>query len=122
MKYQILLFDRNSGREALIECPSNMLLEELSVKIKVELHLPYTDYGYHRFLFRGKIYVINEHLGSEPEMRWEATEYYDDYYRSSERIRLDRCFTVLGSAITYFQDTHERCNAYKVCCTLIARI
>lgn len=121
MKYQILLSDRNSGREALIECPSNMVLEELSAKIKVEMQLPYTDNGYHRFVLRGNTYVIDEHLTSEPEMRWEATDIYDDHYRSSERIRLSRCFTVLGSALTYLQDSHTGCNTYKVRCTLLAR-
>lgn len=125
MKYQILLSDRKSGREALVECRSDMVLEELSVKIKVEMQLPYTDNGYHRFLFRGRTYVIDEHLISEPEIRLESTERYDDCYRSSETIRLDRCFTVLGSAITYFQD--DLCcggchNAYQVRCTLVARV
>lgn len=121
MKFQILLSDRNSGREALIECPSNMVLEELSSKIKVEMQLPYTDYGNHRFLLWGKTYVINEHVMSEPEMIWEATGHYDENYRSSERIRLRQCFTVLGSSITYCQDSRYGYNDYKVRCTLIAR-
>lgn len=122
MKYQILLSDRNTGREALIECPANMVLEELSALIKVNLQLPYTDYGYHRFLFKGNTYVIDEHVMSEPENIWEAGGLYDDNYQSSERVRLNRLFTVLGSAITYFQDTKVSFNAYKVRCTLIARI
>lgn len=125
MKYQILLSDCKSGREALIECQSDIVLEELSTKIKVEMQLPYTDNGYHRFLLRGKTYVIEEHLISEPEMRWEATGFYDDFYRSSENIRLDQCFTVIGSAITYFQDEQDGCgghNTYKVRCVLVARV
>lgn len=62
MKYQILLEDRTNGRQALIECPANMPLEELSVKIKVELNLPLCDNGWHRFLYRGKVYVPDEHV------------------------------------------------------------
>lgn len=120
--YQILLSDRKSGREALIECQSDMFLEELSAKIKLELQLPYTDNGYHRFLLRGKIYVIDEHLISEPEMRWEATGFYDYDYRSSEHIRLNRCFTVVGSTITYLQDDGAWNNVYKVRCVLMARV
>lgn len=121
MKYQILLSDRKNGREALIECPANMVLEELSVKIKIELQLPYTDYGYHRFLFRGNTYIIDDHLWSEPEYLWEVTGHYDFHYKCSERIRLNRCFTVLGSAITYMQDGTWY-NEYKVRCTLVARV
>lgn len=67
MKYQILLEDRTSGSKACIECPDGMLLEELSVKIKVELNLPLCDYGWHRFpgstiVYRqdGKV-ILNEH-------------------------------------------------------------
>ena len=122
MMYQILLSDRKSGREALIECQSDMFLEELSAKIKLELQLPYTDNGYHRFLLRGKIYVIDEHLMSEPEMRWEATGFYDYDYRSSEHIRLNKCFTVVGSTITYLQDDGAWNNVYKVRCVLMARV
>lgn len=119
MKYQILLSDRNSGREALIECPSNMVLEELSAIIKVQMQLPYTDYGWHRFLLKGKVYVINEHIMAEPETIWAATGHYDDNYRSSENIRLRNCFTVLGSSFVYCQDGYPK---HKVRCTLTARL
>lgn len=123
MKYLILLHDCTSGREAQIECPANMVLEELSAKIKVELQLPYVDHGDHRFLCKGKTYVIDEHVESEPEMIWEVTRRDVKYYRSSERMRLNKCFTVLGSSVTYQQ---KRMNIlfdnYKVRCTLVARM
>lgn len=118
MKYQILLEDRQTGREALIECPANMSLEELSVKIKVELQLPYCDYDYHRFCFKGKTYVPEDHLMSEAEIYWECTGHYYGGYRSSTRARLKTAFTVLGSAINYFQDSCIH-NRYKVRCTLL---
>lgn len=121
MKYQILLCDRETGREAQIECPASMFLEELSVKIKVAMQLPYSDGGYHRFLCRGHIYVMGEHVMSEPEMRWEAGLSYDDGYRSSDQLPLSRIFTVIGSSITYLQDGSS-VNKYKVRCTLIQRI
>lgn len=60
MKYLIKLEDRKNGHETLIECPANMLLEELCVKIKVELHLPYLDYGAHCFRGRGYYYVLDD--------------------------------------------------------------
>lgn len=120
MKYQILLSDRFTGREALIECPANMLLEELSAKIKVALQLPYSDKGWHRFLCRGWVYVIDERVINEPEGLWEAGLPYDEGYRSSERIRLNRIFTTLGSTVTYLQDGRFR-NDYKVRCTLVRR-
>lgn len=121
MKYQILLSDRYNGREALIECPANMFLEELSAEIKVALQLPYYDKAWHRFLCRGHVYVIDERVLSEPESLWEAGLPYDEGYRSSERIRLNRIFTVLGSSITYLQDGRF-VNDYKVRCTLVRRI
>ena len=81
MKYLIKLEDRMNGHETLIECPANMLLEELCVKIKVELHLPYTDDGAHCFRARGYYYVpddiddraleelVGEALGEAGEVR-----------------------------------------------------
>ena len=119
MKYQILLEDRKNGREALIECPANMPLEELSVKIKVELQLPYCDYNYHRFCYRGKTYVPAEHTMSEEEIYWECTGYYYGGFRSSLYTRLKNAFTVRGSAINYFQDDESCRNRYKVRCTLL---
>jgi len=121
MKYQILLEDRRNGRTALIECPASMVLEELSVKIKLELRLPLCDRGWHRFLLQGRTYVPWDHILAEPEIIWECTERYPTGYRSSEKIRLKQAFTVLGSAITYFQDEHWS-NAYKVRCTLVERV
>lgn len=118
--YQILLEDRKHGREALIECSANMVLEELSVKIKLNLCLPYCDGGWHRFKSSGKTYVIQEHLQAEPEIFWEATGRYEYGYRCCEHVRLRQLFTVKGSAITYLQDERSW-NDHKVCCTLVGR-
>lgn len=119
--YQILLEDRNSGRKALIECPANMVLETLSIKIKLALHLPYCDEGWHRFKSSGKTYVIREHFQAEPEILWESTGRYPYGYRCSERVKLRQMFTVKGSAITYLQDEKGSWYDYKVCCSLVGR-
>ena len=121
MKYQILLEDRMKGRKALIECPANMPLEELSVKIKVELRLPLCDRGWHRFLFKGKTYVPSDHILAEPEIYWECTGRHIGGFRVSDRVRLKHIYTVLGSAITYLQDEHI-VNEHKVRCTLVGRV
>lgn len=121
MKYQILLEDRMKGRKALIECPANMPLEELSVKIKVELRLPLCDRGWHRFLFKGKTYVPLDHILAEPEIYWESTGRYIGGFRVSEKVRLKQLYTVLGSAIVYHQDDHIM-GEHKVRCTLVARV
>lgn len=121
MKYQILLEDRMKGRKALIECPANMPLEELSVKIKVELRLPLCDRGWHRFLFKGKTYVPLDHILAEPELYWESTGRYIGGFRVSERVRLKHLYTALGSAIVYHQDDHI-IGEHKVRCTLVARV
>lgn len=121
MKYQILLEDRMKGRKALIECPANMPLEELSVKIKVELQLPLSDRNWHRFLFHGKCYVPFNHLLAEPEIYWEATGRTLHGVRCSDHIRLKHVYTVLGSAIAYQQDDHLYAE-HRVRCTLIARV
>lgn len=121
MKYQILLEDRMNGREALIECPANMPLEELSVKIKVELRLPLSDRGWHRFLYRGKVYVPEEHVVAEPEIYWECTGRYYNCYYTSDIVRLKQLYTVLGSAIVYLQDD-QFVDEYKVRCTLVGRV
>ena len=122
MKYQILLEDRTNGRQALIECPANVPLEELSVKIKVELNLPLCDNDWHRFLYRGKVYVPDEHVIVEPEIIWESTGKYCYCFRSSERVRLKHLYTVLGSAIVYKQDDKVFHNEHIVRCTLVGRI
>ena len=122
MKYQILLEDRTNGRQALVECPANMPLEELSVKIKVELNLPLCDHDWHRFLYRGKVYVPDEHVIVEPEIIWESTGKYCYCFRSSERVRLKHLYTVLGSAIVYKQDDKVFHNEHIVRCTLVGRI
>lgn len=121
MKYQILLEDRMKGRKALIECPANMPLEELSVKIKVELRLPLCDREWHRFLYRGKCYVPFNHLCAEPEIIWESTERRPPRVYCSEKVRLKHLYTVLGSAIMYHQDDHI-IGEHNVRCTLVARV
>ena len=119
MKYVILLENLENGDKITIEVPARMRLESLSVKIKMALHLPYTDYAWHRFILRGATYVPEEHLICEPDMLWE----YDinpGRYRCSEDISLERAFTSLGSAIRYRQD--DRSCIYDVMCTFLKRI
>jgi len=134
MKYLIKLEDRMSGRKALIECPANMLLEELCVKIKLELHLPYTDWGYHCFQMHGKVYVpdglntVRGIWGAGPDDTLPKREYIQavrDYpterdLRSSESYRLNQVYTVLDSGITYIQNSSN--GWFKVRCTLVARM
>lgn len=120
MKYRLLLTNRHTGDEAEIIVPARLPLEELSVKIKLELNLPLTDWGCHRFLFHGTTYVIGGNYHSEQEMRFESGLYVG-HYAFSDRVRLNQVFTVLGSAVTYLQDT-DWANNYKVRCTLLERI
>lgn len=145
MKYLIKLADWTSGREAFVECPANMPIEELSVKIKVALHLPYLDHEVHWFQMLGKVYVPNENviilLREDPFDGWAIPEpqvlstliqYRANYphdrdVRDSKRYTLKQVFTTKGSVITYHQDV-EYYNDYKyrdnpdVHCTLIDRI
>lgn len=139
MRYLIKLEDRENGREALIECSENMLLQELIIKIKVELHLPYTDYGAHCFRARGYYYVpddidgraLEELVGEEPNyfFYWDIWRSHKripsrKFRRSTERVRLKYAFTVKGSSIDYSQMSP---NAWSpkvwsfVRCTLIDR-
>lgn len=119
MEYRLLLTNVADGEEREIIVPANKPLEELSVTLKIELGLPFCDYGCHRFLFHGTCYVMNEHLISEPEMRFE-NNLYVGRYRSSDRARLNKVFTVLGSVITYLQDGEF--GQEKVRITLLERI
>lgn len=120
MKYRLLLTNRNNGDEAEVIVPARLPLEELSVKIKLELGLPLTDWGCHRFLAQGTTYVPGGHKISEPEIIYECGR-SPGYYRTADWTRLDRVFTVLGSSVTYFQD-NSWANYYKVRCTLLERI
>lgn len=120
MKYRLLLTNRRTGDETEIIVPARLPLEALSVKIKLEMHLPLTDWCCHRFLSRGVVYVPEEHTISEPEIIFESGR-FAGYYDCSDHIRLNRVFTVLGSAVTYCQDT-DWANDYKVRCTLLERL
>ena len=111
MIYKIKLENLNTGEVAFIKVRANE---------KVALHLPYTDYGRHRFVARGYTYVIEERLGWEQEILWE----YDikpGPYRSSERITVERIFTTTGSSILYTQDG-SWAKEQKVRCTFVQRI
>ena len=68
MKYRILLTNKANGDEAEVIVPSHTPLEDLSVKIKLEMHLPYSDGGWHRFLVGGAAYMPEMHCVAEPEM------------------------------------------------------
>lgn len=142
MKYLIKLEDRNSGREAFVECPANMPLEELNVKIKVALRLPYVDYEAHWFLMQGKIYVQDKdrtHFVYDddpydylPVSQSLVSQYRINYprdcdFRDSNRYTLKQVFTTKGSIITYKQDIeysndHTYDGYPDVRCTLIDRI
>lgn len=119
MYYKIKIENLKTGEEAYITARSNEKAENLCPKIKVALHLPYTDHGWHRFITHGVTYVIDEHAWWEPEFRMEY-DLKSGPYRSSERISVERIFTTLGSSILYTQDggfAHEQ----KVRCTLMQR-
>ena len=141
MLYIIKLEDKTSGRESQIVCPANMTLEELRLKIQLQLQLPYE--GLHWFMMQGKIYV--------PEKDWIPDMYggrYDDLFlpmevtiqhrinypndkdiRNSEHYTLRQVFTTIGSVIRYDQDTSGvHYNTYRfrgwpyVLCTLVKKI
>lgn len=133
MKYLIKLEDREKNREVMIECPARMVLEDLNIKIKSELHLPCTDEYGHCFQMRGKVYAPHHSVITE---LWG---YYDDMYlptdvdiqhrinypskkdiRSSWRFRLNQVFTVKGSVIAFVQK--NRGHWFDIKCTLIDRI
>lgn len=130
MRYLIKLEDRSNGREAFVECPADMVLEDLNYKIKVELHLPYTDHFYHVFQMHGKVYVPYESVARD---LWHVDEWATgvDYIQqvrnyprerdicNSNNYRLNQVYTVLGSAITYIQQGGNQWD--KVRCTLVAR-
>lgn len=120
MKYRLLLTNTAGGKEREILVSDHLPLEDLSPLIKIEFQLPYSDNGWHRFLACGAAYVIEEHLVSEPEIRYECNLYVGRY-RCSERTRLKDVFAVLGSAVTYSQDD-SGCNSYKIRITLLERI
>ncbi|MGN0214248.1 MAG: hypothetical protein ACI4AH_05505 [Muribaculaceae bacterium] len=48
MKYRLQLTNKLNGDEAEVIVPSSMPLEDLIVKIKLEMHLPYSIGGWHR--------------------------------------------------------------------------
>lgn len=109
-------------------------LSMLCVKIKVELHLPYLDYGAHCFRGRGYYYVLDDIdnrsleqlVGEEPNYFFFSDIWWSHkrvpskrFRRSTERVRLKYAFTVKGSAINYRQISPNGWN--EVRCTLIDR-
>lgn len=125
MKYLIKLEDRKSGRVAFVECPANMPIERLSVNIKVELRLPFCDHGVHCFR-RGLIYAPDDidRFNLEELLGWyvpfpnrKSVLSSMKLCRSSERARLNRVFTVIGSTVVYEQLSVEGCN--RAICTLV---
>ncbi len=119
MMYKIKLENLETDLFTMIEVPAKMRVEELSVKIKMVLALPYVDHAHHRFVARGITYVVNERVEFEPEFLRE----YDirpGRYRSSERISIERIFTCTGSTILYYQDCPW--GKYQIRCTFMQRI
>ena len=95
-----------------LEAAEDSVLEELSARIKAAFSLDYTDHGYHSFHANGHIYIPEDNLGPTTEMEFETWEPsyegqeepdWQYIYRSSEAVRLDEVFTVLGSAVVYRQ-------------------
>ena len=121
MKYRIKLANKANGDEAEVIVPSHTPLEDLSVKIKLEMHLPYSDGGWHRFWVGGAAYMPEMHCVAEPEMLEESGVKTVRSYRPSESVSLADVFTVLQSAVTYTQDEGSF-TTHKVSCTLVERI
>lgn len=140
MKYLIKLENRETGMVAFTECPANMLLEELSIKIKSELHLPCNDEEGHSFMMKGKVYVPNrwsihgvwgfpkDWFVTSPEAIQDTLNYpREQDIRNSRRYTLEQVFTSKGSVITYDQVNNIiRNGSYpqgvSVRCTLVDRI
>jgi len=133
MKYLIKLEDRENNREVMIECPAKMILEELNVKIKSELHLPCTDEIGHWFQINGKVYVTDEreittlcgryddmYLPIDADIQHRVNYPTKNRVRISWRYRLNQIFTVKGSVIVFLQT--NRGLIMQVDCTLIDRI
>ena len=138
MKYLLKLEDRVTGREAFVECPANMSLEDLSVKIKLELQLPLEDHGDHCFLMQGKAYVpFGEYRHAQELYGWvcdyeflglpwqEVVQWIHlmpkmKDIRDSVTYRLKQVYTVLGSAICYDQASYH--YGAHVRCTLLERL
>ena len=121
MKYRILLTNKANGNDAEVIVPSSMPLEDLSVNIKLEMHLPYTDGGWHRFLVGGVAYMPEMHCVAEPEMLEESSIATVRSYCPSESVSLAEVFTVLHSAVTYTQDDGSF-TIHKITCTLVERL
>lgn len=130
MTYLIKLEDRSNGHEEFVECPARMSLEDLSIKIKIVMHLPYTDYCTHAFQMHGKVYVpVSGVVGDLWRIDEWATgaEYIQEKrnyprerdIRSSVDYRLNQVYTVLGSALTYIQHWG---TCHQIRCTLVERI
>ena len=120
MKYRLLLKNKANSDVAEVMVPSHMPLEDLSVNIKLEMHLPYTDGGWHRFLVGGVAYMPEMHCVAEPEMLEESSIATVRNYRASERVSLAEVFTVLQSAVSYMQDDGSF-TTHKITCTLVER-
>ena len=121
MKYRIKLTNKANGDEAEVIVSSHTPLEDLSVNIKLEMHLPYSDGGWHRFLVGGATYMPEMHCVAEPEMLEESGVKTVRSYRPSESVSLADVFTVLQSGVTYIQDEGSF-TTHKVSCTLLERI
>lgn len=120
MKYRIFLENKMNGDEAEVIVPARWPLEEMGVKIKLEMHLPLCDGGWHKFLVRGTAYMPDGLHVAEEEILWECGV-YPGRYESSSYMRLNRAFTTLQSSITYVQSNHHGPD-YKIRCTLLERI
>ncbi|MBQ2595717.1 MAG: hypothetical protein II578_03525 [Bacteroidaceae bacterium] len=119
--YEMELRNMRTGDVAVVTLRADARLEELSPKIKLALSLPLVDRKWHRFLLNGAAWVPEEHVELEPEMLWEAEVPPERPYYSSDRVRLRRMFTTLGSAFVYAQ-SRDYLPPIMVRCTLLRRL
>jgi len=119
MNYRIKLEVRGSDREAVIECPDNMILEDLNIEIKSALGLQCNGELAHWFQMNGEVY---EHCYIDLEELW-GDFFLQDPQRElldSEEFRLNEVFTVKGSVLVYTQKHIG--HGFTVRCTLIDRV
>ena len=106
---KILLTDMDSLRTAEIVVSPRMMVEELSPLIKVNLMLPVTDHGWHRFLCRGRVLMSDGMICAYDDFMGECYESWNEpRYGDSDVIPVKRLFTTIGSGCIYEQDNDQR--------------
>ena len=123
MNYLIKLDVRGSDREAVIEGPYDMILDDLNIEIKSALGLQCNNELAHCFQINGDVYVpcYNDVLDLWGDEYWLDSAYprVQDLL-DPEEFRLNEVFTVKGSVLIYTQK-HIGFRV-TVRCTLIDRV